>query len=119
MFKYFYILLVYLVRTESKAIYITFNRNACKLDQSDCNGSPQRPFSNPILAFKFALFMENIEKTGILEFYFEAGGHTVLPVDFLGAGAQGYRKSIFENYEGKFENEGGTINIIFSLFFFF
>jgi hypothetical protein len=53
-----------------------------------------------IIAFKKGLFLESLEHTGSLEFFLEAGSHTILPIDFLGELTAGNRKSPFKNYEG-------------------
>ena len=94
------LLSVFFLDLASKEIYITFNREACKWDQSDCDGTREKPYSNPILAFKFALYRESLEKSGILQFYLEAGGHTILHIDFSGDSSPFHRKSIFVGHEG-------------------
>jgi hypothetical protein len=102
MIKTLILLLYHLSTSVCRQYYITFNRFSCKLDQSDCDGSKDRPFSNPIIAFKKAIFFEVLENTGSLEFFFEAGGHTILPMDFLGDNMDVHRKSPFETYNGRF-----------------
>ena len=93
-------LLHHLIHLVSKRYYITYNRLGCSWDQSDCDGSQTRPFSNPIISFYRGLQEESKETSGNLEFYFEAGAHTILPMDFLGQTSVEHRKSPFENYEG-------------------
>jgi hypothetical protein len=97
------ILLFYqIINITTRRYYVTFNRGACSWDQSDCDGSQTKPFSNPIFAFRRGIYDESQEKSGILEFLFEAGGHTILPMDFLGQSSLEQRKSPFEAYDGKF-----------------
>lgn len=120
MLKLFLFLLVQMKSLDFKQIFITFNRMACSWDQSDCDGSQARPYSNPIIAFTLGVFQANLENSDILEFYFEAGGHIILPVDFSSQSSTGgdNKKSLFESYHGKIQNT--TIkksSAIFVIFF--
>jgi hypothetical protein len=104
MIKVLIFLLYQLSDSIGRQYYITFDRLACRWDQSDCDGSKEKPFSVPVIAFKKAVFLEGLENTGSLEFILEAGAHTILPIDFLGDALDVHRKSPFENYEGSLFN---------------
>jgi hypothetical protein len=80
MLKLLIFLLYQVSKFKCRQFFVTFNRLACFWDQSNCDGSKIRPFSNMIIAFKKGLFLESIEHTGSLEFFLEAGSHTILPI---------------------------------------
>ena len=86
----------------SKQYFITSDRLACKKDQSDCDGSRSKPFSNAIKAFNIAVDLENVVWSGVLEFFFEAGIHIIHPNDFVeeSSSSNVNLKSPFISYTG-------------------
>ncbi len=100
MIKLLFMLIWIKINSFSKVIFITNSRLACSLDQSDCDGSKSKPFSNPIIAIRKSV-KENLNDSE-LEFFFEAGGaHLILESDFLIEISSDSRKPLFEKFEGK------------------
>ncbi len=97
-----FLLIFHLYQISSKQYFITSDRSACKNDQSDCDGSQSRPFSNAIQAFKIAVSKENEFWSGILEFFFKNGIHIIHPYDFLeeNGSSRALLSSPFNSYEG-------------------
>ena len=81
-----------------RKIYITFDRGACKPDQSDCDGTRELPFANSIFALQYGIQVELSQTSGNLEFFFEAGFHVILRSDFLIGKTN--LKEIFDIYMG-------------------
>ncbi len=100
----FFLLILQALSVWAKQYYITYSRSACSLDHSNCDGSKLSPFSNPIFAFKKALAEESQSFSGTVEFFFEAGSHTILPSDFLGESDEVMMKSPFKAYQGSHKN---------------
>ena len=99
--KLIFLLLCQIQQLICRQIFITQNRSACADDQSNCDGTRSKPFSNAIKALKIGVNFEKITSNGTLEFLFEPGIHLILPSDFKEESNPTISfKSPFDSYNG-------------------